>query len=406
MNSMEKGKEILCLLEQHGHQAYFVGGCVRDSLLHRPIHDVDICTSALPKEVCIIFEHTIPTGLKHGTISVIWKDERFEVTTFRTEGQYQDARRPEHVYFVRSLKKDLERRDFTINAIAMDKQGKTFDYFQGTEDLKQKRIRTVGAPQERFAEDALRLLRAIRFSAQLGFSMDEEVLKAIRSSASDLNLISMERKSNEFEKIMAADETSRGFTYFIEGEIATQVYPFTLLTDAFLKLNDIPFDVLKPIERWLFLITNESYTEEEVFHFLRALTLGKRCIKELKKRYHFQVAYAGRTLLSQFMPVELFQMGREESKSLLKVNQLKKSGHLSDEELQNLEDLFDRFPIQHKKELRVTGRELMEALKHSPGPWIESALERLVHAVVTRKVENQKEKLIAFMLECEKNECC
>lgn len=404
MNSMEKGKEILCLLENHGHQAYLVGGCVRDCLLHRPIHDVDICTSALPNEVSTLFERTIPTGVKHGTISVIWKDERFEVTTFRTEGQYQDARRPDHVYFVQSLKKDLERRDFTINAIAMDKEGKMFDYFQGIEDVEQKRIRTVGAAQDRFAEDALRILRAVRFSAQLGFSLDEEVLGAIRSSASDLNLISMERKTNEFEKIMAATEATRGFIYFTEGEIATQAYPFTLLPDAFLRVNEIPFDALQTIERWLFLMTNETSTQEEVFQFLHALTLPKNFVKELKRRYHFQMTFTDRTKVSEFAPVELFDIGRAESKSLLKVNQLKKDGQLNDEELQNVDEWFDHFPIQDKKELRITGRELMEVLERSPGPWIESALQRLVHAVVTGQVENQKEKLIAFMLECEKDE--
>jgi tRNA nucleotidyltransferase (CCA-adding enzyme) len=404
MNSIEKGKEILCHIENHGHQAYLVGGCVRDLLLHRQIHDVDICTSALPQEVCALFEKTIPTGLKHGTISVVWKDEHFEVTTFRTEGQYQDSRRPKHVYFVRTLKKDLERRDFTINALAMDKRGKTYDYFQGIEDIKQKRIRTVGSAQERFAEDALRLLRAIRFSAQLGFSMDEEVLEAIRSSASDLNLISMERKTSEFEKIMVADEANRGLTYFIKGDIAKLAYPFTLLKDAFFKINEFPFDTLQPLERWLLLVTSGDYTQEDVFQFLHALTLRKGFIKELKKRYKFQTRYNGRTKVTHFSPVELFDMGRDESKSLLKVNQVKTNGQVNVDELQSMDHIFDGFPMQDKKELRVSGRELMEVLKRPPGPWIESAIQILVHAVVTRKIENQKEKLIAFMLECEKDE--
>jgi tRNA nucleotidyltransferase (CCA-adding enzyme) len=404
MNVVEKGKEILCLLENHGHQAYLVGGCVRDSLLQRSIHDVDICTSALPEEVLSLFDYTIPTGLKHGTVSVMWKGERFEVTTFRTEGQYQNSRHPEHVSFVRSLKKDLERRDFTMNAIAMDKHGEIVDYFQGIEDLKQKRIRTVGTSKDRFAEDALRMLRAIRFSAQLGFSIEKEILQSIRSTASDLNLISIERKTSEFEKMMAAGEVSHGISYLLQGDIVHQAYPFTLLAEAFAKVVRLPLKELLLLERWLLLITSGPYTQATVYQFLHRLTLRKRFVKELKKLYKIQTQSEDRIKASEFQPLELFHMGWQETKAVLKVNQLRTSGQIIEVELEKIDQIFQSFPIQDIRELQVSGHELMIALNKTPGPWIQSALHLLVSTVVTGQVENQKENLIAYMLEREENE--
>ena len=167
----EQAKPLLEQLEHHGYQAYYVGGCVRDYLMERPIHDIDITTSATPDEVEALFDKTIPVGKEHGTINVVYQGENYEITTFRAEAEYTDHRRPSEVYFVRELYEDVKRRDFTMNALAMDTDYQLHDYFNGRADIQHKLIRTVGEAQERFDEDALRILRGLRFQAQLGLSL-------------------------------------------------------------------------------------------------------------------------------------------------------------------------------------------------------------------------------------------
>jgi len=179
----QKALPVLEKIENDGYQAYFVGGCIRDAMLHLPINDVDIATSAYPEEIQKIFPKHFDVGLQHGTVMAWYKGETYEITTFRTESDYQDYRRPDRVTFVRDLKEDLLRRDFTINAMAMDKDGEVKDYFHGQEDLQKGIIRAVGDPSERFHEDALRMMRAVRFASQLDFQIEECTLKAIKDSA-------------------------------------------------------------------------------------------------------------------------------------------------------------------------------------------------------------------------------
>ena len=158
---------LLQQIRAAGFEAYFVGGSVRDTILGLPIHDVDIATSAYPAEIKAIFERTVDTGIEHGTVMVLDHGEGYEITTFRTESGYQDFRRPDKVEFVRSLKEDLKRRDLTINALALAPDGTVIDMFSGLDDLKNKTIRAVGDPTERFFEDALRMMRTVRFASQL-----------------------------------------------------------------------------------------------------------------------------------------------------------------------------------------------------------------------------------------------
>ena len=185
-----------------GFPAYYVGGCVRDRLLGRPVHDWDVTTAALPEEVMALFEHCVPTGIRHGTVTVFLDGAQAEVTTFRTEGVYLDARHPSEVRFVRTLAEDLSRRDFTINAMAMDADGNVTDLFGGRDDLARRCIRCVGDPEKRFREDALRMLRAYRFSAQLGFALDAATAGAVERCAPLAAALSMERIRDEMEKTL------------------------------------------------------------------------------------------------------------------------------------------------------------------------------------------------------------
>lgn len=198
-------KEIIEKLNNAGFEAYAVGGCVRDSILGRIPNDWDITTSAKPMEVKKIFKRTVDTGLKHGTVTVLMGSEGYEVTTYRIDGEYEDGRHPKDVEFTSNLKEDLLRRDFTINAMAYNDKDGLVDIFGGMEDIEKKVIRCVGNPVERFTEDALRLFRAIRFAAQLGYDIEEETYKAIGELAPTLSKISAERIQTELTKTITSD---------------------------------------------------------------------------------------------------------------------------------------------------------------------------------------------------------
>ena len=194
---------ILQILQNNGYEAYLVGGCVRDKIMNRQVHDYDICTSALPDEVKSVFaqQRTIDTGLKHGTVTVVLNGENYEITTFRTDGDYSDGRHPDSVKFVRNLKDDLLRRDFTMNAIAFDGHNYV-DIFGGTDDIHNQIIRCVGNADARFQEDALRILRAMRFSAQFGFEIDKDTQDAMHRHKNLINKISKERIASELQKMI------------------------------------------------------------------------------------------------------------------------------------------------------------------------------------------------------------
>ena len=200
----EKVNKIIHTLQEHGYEAYAVGGCVRDSFLGREPMDWDITTSAMPEETKALFPHTFDTGIEHGTITVLLDHEGFEVTTYRVDGKYEDSRHPKEVIFVRNLKEDLLRRDFTINAMAYNEKEGLVDIFGGMDDLKAGIIRCVGNAQARFSEDALRILRGIRFAAQLGFELEDETREGMRLLAPTLSKISAERIQVELVKTLTS----------------------------------------------------------------------------------------------------------------------------------------------------------------------------------------------------------
>ena len=200
-DSVEK---IIHTLETAGYEAYAVGGCVRDALLGLTPDDWDITTSAEPEEVKALFSRTIDTGIKHGTVTVRLNGKSFEVTTYRIDGKYEDGRHPEEVTFTKSLEEDLKRRDFTINAMAVNDRTGIVDLFGGQEDLKAGIIRCVGDPMERFSEDALRMMRAVRFAAKLDFSIEEETKKSISILKDNLRKVSAERIQVELTKLITS----------------------------------------------------------------------------------------------------------------------------------------------------------------------------------------------------------
>ena len=205
MELPEHVKTIIQKLESHGYEAYAVGGCVRDTLLGRTPGDWDITTSAAPQQVKAIFRKTVDTGIQHGTVTVILDHVGYEVTTYRIDGDYADSRHPSEVTFTSNLEEDLKRRDFTINAMAYNEKTGLKDCFGGYEDLQKGIIRCVGDPKERFGEDALRMLRAVRFSAQLGFSIEKKTWQALCELAPSLVHVSKERVQVELTKTLLSD---------------------------------------------------------------------------------------------------------------------------------------------------------------------------------------------------------
>lgn len=231
---------VLERLENHGFSAFMVGGCVRDIIMGRRPNDWDICTSALPEEVISVFPHSRPTGIKHGTVTVTIHGSSVEITTFRSDGEYKDHRRPDTVRFIGDLKGDLERRDFTANALALPLSGEICDLFGGRNDIEKRLIRCVGDPNKRFDEDALRMLRAFRFSAVLGFEIEPETLSAIRNNAHLSGELAKERVRIELEKILLSDAP----------QVISDVIKYGLLCGIVVEDSAIPdLNVLKKLPK-------------------------------------------------------------------------------------------------------------------------------------------------------------
>lgn len=204
MKIPENAEKVLEKLNSAGYEAYIVGGGLRDALMNLPIHDIDITTNARPEEIIEVFKNykIIPTGLKHGTITILFNNEAFEITTYRIDGDYTDGRRPDNVNFTTNIKEDLARRDFTINAMALSKESKLIDPFGGKDDIKNKVIRCVGKPEKRLNEDALRILRAVRFASRFGFKVEKHTSEAIHNLVGNLDYISAERIREELDGIL------------------------------------------------------------------------------------------------------------------------------------------------------------------------------------------------------------
>ena len=267
-SEFQEALPILEKLKAAGYEAYFVGGSVRDAILGRPIHDVDIATSAYPEETKKVFSRTIDVGIEHGTVLVLSGEQEYEITTFRTEDIYVDFRRPSQVSFVRSLEEDLKRRDFTVNAFALDNQANIIDLFAGLKDLNDKVLRAVGIAQERFNEDALRIMRGFRFAASLDFDIEESTFQAMKETAPLLEKISVERIFIEFDKLLTADFWRKG----LKKLIATGAYHYLpelqntgdLLQDLLLRL-DSDFRFKTSEQAWAMLLLALNVREPRLF---------------------------------------------------------------------------------------------------------------------------------------------
>lgn len=214
------------IFKKNSHTLYIVGGAIRDYILNKKTSDIDFATSATPEEMLRIFPHSIKTGIKHGTLTIPFRRNHYEITTFRIDGEYKDSRHPENITFTNELREDLKRRDFTINAMAADcKNGAIIDEFSGIDDINKRIVRTVGNPKKRFEEDALRMLRAIRFATVLNFNIEEETFNAIIEQSGNINKISKERIQSEFFKIILSPFAERGVLLLQKSALLDKIFP-------------------------------------------------------------------------------------------------------------------------------------------------------------------------------------
>lgn len=271
-------RQILFTLQGRGYPAYLVGGCVRDMLMERRPHDWDICTAARPEEVLALFPGSRPTGLRHGTVTVVIGSKQVEVTTFRTEGGYLDHRHPDRVAFVGELTEDLSRRDFTMNAIALAADGLLADPFGGVADIREKRIRCVGDPALRFEEDALRMLRALRFSAKLGFTIEINTLLAIQDKAPLAATLAPERVREELERLLLTDLPETVYAVMDLGLLDAYLRDRPGFPKFWRRLRKLP---RRALHRWagLAVALERLAAIDSAESFLRALRLDSRSIR-------------------------------------------------------------------------------------------------------------------------------
>ena len=275
-------KNVLKTLDSHGYSSCIVGGCVRDAIRGIEPHDWDVATVALPEQVFALFPNSIPTGIKHGTVTVRSEDQFVEVTTFRSESGYADHRHPDSVNFVGDLKTDLSRRDFTINAIAMTSDGEIIDPYHGIDDILSRIIRCVGAPEKRFEEDALRMFRAFRFSARLGFSIEQNTYEAIQENARLARKLSAERVRDEIEKMLLTGTPEILYQVISCGLADRFLAKHLDSDDAMIRISTLSRDALA---RWAMfctiLLEDGCICDPE--QFLSALRLDRRTIRCCKE---------------------------------------------------------------------------------------------------------------------------
>lgn len=424
---------ILKQLNNAGYEAFAVGGCIRDSILGRVPDDWDITTSAKPLEIKEIFSKTIDTGIQHGTVTVMQNHVGYEVTTYRIDGEYEDSRHPKEVIFTSDLLEDLKRRDFTINAMAYNEETGLIDAFGGIQDIENKIIRCVGNPVCRFEEDALRMMRAVRFSAQLGYEIEEETRKAIKVLASNLKNISAERIQVELVKLLVSDHpdylreayklgmTEIFFPEFDKAMKMEQKNPHHKYTvgehmlhsleytkkDKVMRLSMVLHDIGKP-ETW-------SMDEEGIHHFYGHCEAGEEIARRVLRRLRFDndtlgkvcklVKYHDRKLSvkPEKLRRSIAEIGIDIFPLLLEVKQadlLAQSDYRREEKQQEIEEIckvygqiLERQECLTLKDLAVTGKDLIEqGIK--PGKMLGEILQKLLEHVLEVPQDNQKDILL------------
>ncbi len=371
----EAASRVIEKMERAGFEAVFVGGAVRDLFVGQISADVDVATNALPLEVKAIFSNTIDVGIEHGTVLVLDEGEPIEVTTYRTDGEYADHRRPNEVKFVRSLEEDLARRDFTMNAMAMTRQGDTIDLYGGKDDILNKLIRAVGDPYKRFEEDALRMIRAVRFSAQLGFTIETETTQAAQRLASQLQYVAKERIHAEFNKMWKSHSVYQGIAMLNETGLVHY------LKGSFNPDDWYHFQTTNPFVGWAYL--NLISQDEQLLSFYKCSNKEKTFAKQVKEAYD-KLKDEWDVLDYFHYPLEVLQAAADFADW---------QGNITSVHKEEIAKQKASLPIANVQELVVNGHHLISWTERKRGPWIKEALDAALFAVLTGEVDNDIEQL-------------
>ena len=395
-----KVKQIISKLEKADFEAYAVGGCVRDSILGRSPEDWDITTSAKPEEVKRLFNATIDTGLQHGTVTVVIEKEGFEVTTFRLDGDYTDGRHPDRVAFTSSLTEDLRRRDFTINAMAYSEKRGLIDEFDGERDLEDGVIRAVGDACERFSEDALRMLRAIRFAGQLNFKIADETFDAIKELSQNIAKVSVERIAKELEKLLLSGNPEyialvyeTGIFSVIAPEVA-KLFENGEISASIEALNRASFPEKKELYQIRLAIFLEGLGADKAANLLKRLKLDNDTINTVKKLLELSLREVENNETDMRRTVK--EAGYKMMPLLLEMRRAK--GLKDNKDL--YQTVIDNCYCTSISELNINGKDLMDA-GIPKGALIGSTLERLLELVIEKPELNTRESLL---LEVRRNE--
>ncbi len=425
-------------LEQSGHRCYAVGGCVRDSIMGISPQDYDLCTNARPEEVISLFSdyRCIPTGLRHGTVTVLTEGHPVEITTFRTEGSYTDGRRPDWVTFTPSLEEDLSRRDFTVNAMAFSPEEGIIDPFGGRQDLEKGLLRCVGNPDRRFTEDALRILRCLRFASTLGFSIHPNTAAALKNTASRLTLVSGERIGAELNKLLCGKQVRQILLDWpdVLGVVLPEILPMVgcpqrtpyhrydvwghtaaaveaIPPKVELRLTMLFHDAGKPACAF----TDESGTDHFYGHGKISAQLAQTALARLKwdratsetvvelcllhDRVLVPSLPAVKRLLNKIGPERLEQLILVKEADTLAQSKLALPRMEQHQQIRRLaQQILEEQSCFSRKDLAVTGKDLL-ALGIPAGPKMGEILEALLNAVMDGKISNQREALLQYLRE-------
>ena len=430
-------RRILQTLNSAGHEAYLVGGCVRDLLRGVEPHDWDICTSALPEETerCFADRRVIETGLKHGTVTVLEDGEPYEITTYRTEGPYSDSRRPDFVRFVPNLEEDLARRDFTMNAIAMDLEGNLRDPYGGADDIKSRLIRCVGEPDQRFQEDGLRVMRALRFAAVFGYEVEEQPARAVHENRAMLDRVAAERINAELCKLLVGKNAGDVLRQYpdVFCQFWPELGPLVALeqnnlwhcwggwehtihavegapADVTLRLSMLLHDIGKP--------ACKSTDDKGIAHFYGHPAVSARLADQMLRALKFDNKTRKRVVLlverhdAQLPPRShvirrwLNRLGPEAFFQLLEVKRADSMGQASEKvrgRLTGLDEIKAKAELilaerqcLTLKDLAVNGRDVIAA-GVAPGPEVGLVLNGLLERVLSNEIINEREALIKIL---------
>lgn len=390
----KKAEKILYTLNEKGYEAYIVGGCVRDMLLGRTPGDWDITTSAKPQETKECFTHTYDTGIKHGTITVLMGKDSYETTTYRIEGEYTDCRHPDEVMFTRDIHEDLLRRDFTINAIAYHPKEGFIDPFGGIKDIECGIIRGVGCPEERFKEDALRMLRAVRFAAQLGFVIEDETWKALKENSSLITKISAERVREELQKLIMSERPEK-ISFLAESGLMDYICkPLAdILKQQWKNISrELSESEKIPALRWSLFLSRLGAKEAE--NLMKALKFDT---KTLRFAYAVIKEAENEPQTDRYEIKKLAEKLGDDVYSLLIKFYMAQNRGGADEALKIYNDIKENKECIYMKDLKINGAVLKE-LGITDGRTIGEALKCALDAVHRDNGNNNKEYLKKFVL--------